>query len=195
MDDMVNHHIFPLQDAPVKDGRTSKEFPLAGIQKDLGWGGDWCGWCHMKKGVKIIQNQWSFHICLRIGHHFCYKTAMNDGGPFRDEARGSIKIKKINASGRTCFDSVPKAFSGMLGKALWQHGMPRSTPIVALPDHKTRLLISATERSLKCRSTLLRHITSYHQHGVCYPMHSDVVCQDFATISCAHISGQIIIFH
>lgn len=42
---------------------------------------------------------------------------MNDGGPFRDEARGSIKIKKINASGRTCFDSVPKAFSGMLGKA------------------------------------------------------------------------------
>jgi hypothetical protein len=43
MDDMVNHHGFPLQDAPVKDGRTSKEFPLAGIQKDLGWGGDWCG--------------------------------------------------------------------------------------------------------------------------------------------------------
>ena len=96
MDDMVNHHGFPLQDAPVKDGRTSKEFLLAGIQKDLGWGGDWCGWCHMKKGINIIQYQWSFHIgfCLRIGHHFCYKTAINDGGPFRDEARGTLHQNK-----------------------------------------------------------------------------------------------------
>ena len=195
MDDMVNHHIFPLQDAPVKDGRTSKEFPLAGIQKDLGWGGDWCGWCHMKKGVKIIQNQWSFHICLRIGHHFCYKTAMNDGGPIPGRSQGEHQNKKDKRIREDMLWQRSKSFQWHVGQSVWQHGMPRSTPIVALPDHKTRLLISATERSLKCRSTLLRHITSYHQHGVCYPMHSDVVCQDFATISCAHISGQIIIFH